>query len=193
MRNDLEDNIEFLVKKGRDLAQRNFVFEAADCYNRAIKIKATQAADFAFQGQALAGLGDHIDALRLYDIAIEKGSSHVDTWNKKGISLEETGDLVEFQLDWRHAKRWFEEALNCYDKAIELDPGYPDAWNNRGVCLYSLGRYDEALNCFNEVIRLDSKSGDPWYNKSITLDEKGQRDAAEEAMEMAIALGVSPY
>ncbi len=189
-----EDTIELWFKKGRDLAQKNFVLEATDCYSRAIMIKPIQAIDFVFRGQAFASLGYHIDAFESYDIAIEKDSSLVDAWNQKGVSLEENGDRIAFPLDPMRAEHWYKEALYCYNKALEKDPLYADAWNNKGICLHSLHRYNEALKCFNEVIRLDPNSGDPWYNKSITLSDIGERDAeAEAAMEKAKALGVSPY
>ena len=75
--------------------------------------------------------------------ALELNPNDTETWNNKGMALDEIGK--------------YEEAIKCYDKAIELDPNDIAAWNNKGMALENLGKYEEAVKCYDKDIGIESK------------------------------------
>lgn len=187
-----EGDIEQWLEWGKELAQNNFHNEAIECFKIAIEMEPSRGEDLIFLGQAYAALGDHANALVLFDKALGRDSTLPEPNNYKGVSLEEMGCQAERNQGWVKASPYYRQALDCYNVALSNRKDYADALNNKGISLYRLHRYNEALACFDEVISLDPNSGDPWYNKSIVHDTMGLIGEAATDMARAIALGLSP-
>lgn len=91
------------------------------------------------KGISLDELGNHEEAIRCYDKALEIDPRDVNTWSNKGIALALLG---------RH-----DEALSCFEKALEIDPESAVAWNNKGNLFARLNRHEAAIACFDTAIR----------------------------------------
>lgn len=127
------------------------------------------AAFWRNKGVSLDETGNHEEAIRCYDKALEIDPRDVNTWSNKGIALGAMG---------RH-----EAALACFDKALEIEPKSPVAWNNKGNLLALLNLHEPAIACFDNAIRcygaltarmhialgFNPESAQAWSGKGWTL------------------------
>src|SRR6476661_3159151 len=82
--------------------------------------------------------GKLVDAERRFTHALSINPNIAETWNSRGLILNEL--------------RRRDEALVDFDKAIELKPHYAEAFYNKATCLTELGRYDEALAAYDKAL-----------------------------------------
>jgi tetratricopeptide (TPR) repeat protein len=129
------------------------------------------------KAKALEESGNHQEALKSYNRAIEIQPEYYYAWNNRGNILDELGN--------------HQEAIKAYDKAIEIKPGYYEAWNNKGTTVALLGKHEEAITCFNKVIEINPESYEAWYNKGATLALEGKLEEAIQSYNKVIAM--KPY
>jgi len=156
-------------------------------------------------------LGQHEEANRCYDRALELLPQNAGIWNNKGFCLSKLGQ--------------HDEAIRCYDRALELDPKDAGIWNNKGSCLSNLGqnrkaiqhyeraleldthnveiwlgygdvlnkldRFNEALRCFNKALKLNPKNDRALFNKGYLEDWLGNPRKAYKFFKRYIALNPS--
>ena len=80
------------------------------------------------------------NALKYFDIAINKGSVDHDMYFYKGMTL--------------YYKGKYQESLPYFDKAIEMLPNEPDFFGGKGEVFYALNQKDSALYYFAKAIPL---------------------------------------
>ena len=81
-----------------------------------------------------------LDAVKLFDQALDINPDHPFVLNNRGNALKELQRC--------------EEALASYDRAIALYADYADAYNNRGNALQALKRYEEAIASYDRALVL---------------------------------------
>jgi tetratricopeptide (TPR) repeat protein len=126
------------------------------------------------KGGSLAALGQHKEAIRCYDTALEIDPQSHKTWNNMGSALSALGRS--------------KEALECFDRALEIDPRFAMAFENKGRELHILGRLEEALHCCDKALSLDSQDAGAWQKKGAVLAAMGKQADAIACYDRALAI-----
>jgi len=158
IRNDSEDKIYELKKKGLDLLiERNYE-DALVCIDEALRTHPNDADLWSSKGDALTEINREEEGLQCYDKALEIDPDDPRVWVAKGDQL-----LLLDRLD---------EATVCIDKALEIDPDDPITIMSKdsleqdkikaildlakeGQELKRLKKYDEAIQCFKKAVKMD--------------------------------------
>src|SRR5580700_8375570 len=125
--------------------------EAEEIYRHILSASPDDHESLHLLGVICSQRGDHEQALRLIDAAVNLSPGLVPAYNNRGNVLAEL--------------RRLEEALASYDKAIGLDPAYANAHLNRGTTLAQLGRFAEALSSYDRVLVLSPTDAGIWYKR----------------------------
>jgi len=125
---------------------------------------------------ALANGGQHEEAIKALDRAIQLNPNDSEIWNNRGIIL--------FLL-----KR-YKEAIRSFEKATSLDPRNAEAWYNRGMVFCSLERYGDAVSSLEKALEIDPQSAIAWHNKEVALKLLGRDAEARFAFACAGRLGI---
>jgi tetratricopeptide (TPR) repeat protein len=88
----------------------------------------------------LARLGDHDEAIRCFERALEIDAEYDLSWNNLGTALEEQGRLTE--------------ADRAYSRALQITPHRPTYHVNRASVLARSGRAEEAVEHLSRAIDL---------------------------------------
>jgi tetratricopeptide (TPR) repeat protein len=104
-------------------------------YDAVIKFKPKKGQElsakaFYFKGMAHYMKSEDAEAMKYFDMAIQKGPADYDMYYYKGMLLY-------------YAKK-YEEAIPLFDKAIAMLPDEPDFYIGKGDSYYSLGKRDSA-------------------------------------------------
>jgi len=132
--------------------------------------------EFALQNlaQILRFRGDHLSALRLFQMA----GALVPADANVQVNIARVLNLLG-----RH-----DEALQALDRALALDPASKDALNNKGVTYQYMRRYEEALGFFDQAIACDPAFGLAIANRAIILETLGRLEAAIADYRRGLAL-----
>jgi tetratricopeptide (TPR) repeat protein len=120
---------ECLRQLGMIALQRGEPRKALEWLDAALRAEPVSAVALSHRGDALAALGNQIEALEDYARAIALDRSLCEAHNGLGNALARLGR--------------FEEALASYERAIELAPGDSPAVYNRDICRLLLGQEKE--------------------------------------------------
>jgi tetratricopeptide (TPR) repeat protein len=160
--------------------------------------KDAKPAYLATLGTALLRLGQHDDALRVFDKAIQFEPNDGQLWWQMGNALIEAGRssdaLVCFQhtitLNPRHGDAAykaghilhtlgrFEEALASLRRSAELQPDHAPTLQVRALVLKDLNRFEEALADNLRAVELDPSNADSCNNMGTILGELGRTEEA---------------
>ena len=77
-----------------------------------------------------------------------------------------------------------------FEKAIEAAPTSGDVVRPARQFVMSIGRVDKALEMLELAVDRDPKCASCWYALSQTLRDDGRHKEAEDAAEVALALGM---
>lgn len=125
--NQYDEIIQYKAKRGEELTAKAYYYIAMSYYMK-------QQDD---------------NALKYFDIAINKGPADYDMYFYKGMTLYYKGQL--------------HESLPFFDKAIEMLPNEPDFYGGKGEAFYALIQLDSALYYFTKAMAL------PGCNSRIFL------------------------
>lgn len=118
--------------------------------------------------------GEHENALKSYEMALELNPNSPIAWDGKGMVL---GILRRTQ-----------ESIQAHDLALKLDPAFARAWNNKGVALGELKRYKEALEAYVQTVKLDPNFTTAWYNMAMTSAVLGDKEKTVEGLKQVLKL-----
>ncbi|KAM3130098.1 hypothetical protein pb186bvf_017804 [Paramecium bursaria] len=121
----------------------------------------TKKVDFLlYEGICLTFLQQFIEAIKMFDRAIEIGGQQAKFYFKKGITL---GKLNLFQ-----------EEIKMYDQAISIDSKHINSYVGKGEVLVKLNLFEEAIKVYEQAIQIDHKNIQSLYNKGIKFkNEQG--------------------
>lgn len=138
------------------------------------------------EGQKLQGSQQYIEAIKLFDQALEIDSNDAIVWKSKGESLAKLGRNIE-------ATQCFNEAIRCLDNLLKLNPKDIYKLEMKGKVLIVLGEYHAALDCFNQVFKIESNLSPThmcqlFYYQGKAFVGLNELDKAREAFNKALAL-----
>ena len=159
-------------------------------------------------GRALEALGEPLEAIKNFDLAIAADANFAEAHSNRANILVKAGlpdealtsferalaldanslpDLINrgalLQDIGRHA-----EALVSYDKAIALAPGDPSILMNRANALAMLDRFGEAEAVYDEVIKRNPKLALAYAHKGLAVKEQGRFEEARKLFEQALTI-----
>jgi tetratricopeptide (TPR) repeat protein len=161
-------------KRGLTLHQAGRLAEAEQAYHAILRVQPRHFNSLHLLGVICAHNGNHAEAVRQIDLALEVNPSVAAAHNNRGGAL-------------RELKR-FEEALASYDRAIALKPNFTEALYNRGLALTELKRFDEALVSYDRAIALRPDYADAFNNRGVALQELKRFSQAVASYDRAIEL-----
>ena len=117
------------------------------------------------EGKNLSKEGNHDEAIKYYNKAINLESKNYNAIYNKGLALIKLG---------RYAK-----AHDCISKALKLNPQNHKIWNVNKLYALGCSHYDnnepeQAKKCLKEAMELHPWDGNIWFDIGNKLDEHGQ-------------------
>ena len=102
----------------------------------------------------------YAESIILYEIALEKNPTNLDTLNGIGYSLSRTNSL--------------DDVILHYAKAPKIEPRNVNAHNGMGVVYFDLKQYDEAISYFEKSLGLNENNVNALNGKAIALMKLGE-------------------
>jgi tetratricopeptide (TPR) repeat protein len=127
-------------------------------------------------GLAFRSKGYYTEALREYEVALERGE-------ERDLVLQAKAEV--FLLTRRQR-----EAIALYDDLLSRQPHSPKLWNERGVALHQEGRFVDAEESYRRALVAEPSYAIAHNNLGVSLYHRGVVDDA--ANEFRMALDVRP-
>lgn len=151
--------------------------------------------------------GQYVEAIQLYDLAIEANRYNGTAFGNKAaalIALDRYDEALEFaeqalKLSPKEAMLHlnmgdalsgvgeYEDALKSFDEAIKLDKNLLDAYNSKGAAYYYMGKIDLAMEHFNKVLDMDTSYSSSYFWKAQILMEQKKYEEALDACDRGIS------
>ena len=150
-----------LIKKGMSYKQSNRLWDALDCYEKAIKT------DESCKNSVQASIND-IKSILEHELMIktpELGNSRTDQLKIKSLRLF----LIEKDP---------KQALTIMNLILDENENDIDALNQKGCVLFSFDECNQAIECFNKCLNLDKDYNYALFNKAIVLRRTNDLDAS---------------
>ena len=129
---------------------------AADCYDKVLKIRPDYTDASFNKGLSLFKLGKHKTAVACYDNILKDDPDNVQALVEKGINLDSL---------YKH-----EKAMRCYDRALDNEPHNASAMYNKAKTLYQLDRIRESADLLDEAAKVDPHLPDYDYLKNMLIE-----------------------
>jgi protein O-GlcNAc transferase len=126
------------------------------------------------EGNLIEEAGQLDEALRCYDVAIEKAPDFARAYMNRGNILLAQGNA--------------EDALHAYQTALELEPDYAAAHYNLANAYTRLDKNHLAKNAYEKAIELKSDFADAHVALGCVLEDLGQFNGAITSYRRALAL-----
>lgn len=117
-------------------------------------------------------VGNKVNALTHYDLAIKINAGCEIAYLNKGICLREVGSL--------------KESLSCYNRALELNGANEEVLSSKGNVLIDLNRMEEALLAFKEALKINPSHAETWSNLARLMYQIKDYQQAIKACKNAI-------
>jgi tetratricopeptide (TPR) repeat protein len=133
-----------------------------------------------------------IEAIKDFDIALQKDKNHAPSYcdkaraeaeiGKKDEALKNFEQAIKLKSDYVDAyyyrgllyhKLKDEKAIPDFSKTIQLDPKKTDAYLKRGIYYFNNKQESEALKDFNKAIELKTSNTDVYYYRGKIMSQKG--------------------
>jgi tetratricopeptide (TPR) repeat protein len=182
--------------------------EALNSLTRLVAVRPSAGAHYN-RALCLMALGQPVDALAAYGLAIDADPTLAPARVNRGVLLHQLGRPQEALVDFDavlalapqpaevhhyrglslRAMRRLEEALASFERALALNPDFAEAHNSRGLCLFDLGRPpEEVLALFDGLVQRRRDYPEAWYNRGVALQSMRRLGAAAESYARAAAL-----
>jgi len=169
---------QLLAQPDKYTVKLNAYYDNAD-YDQVIKFKKSktdqlQAKALYYKAMAYYMTEDDQNALRLMNMAIEKGPIDHDMFYYKAMTLA--------------YMEKFEEAIPNFDKAISLLPTEPSFYSSKGQAYYHLSELDSARKYYKLALDLDSTDPDVYVALGTISLELSAYHGGIEAFQTALSL-----
>jgi len=173
-----------LYLEGNELYNKLYMKEAAEKFEKAVKIDTTFASAYLKLAFCYSTLQDRVKAKDF----VEKAFKFSDRVSRKEKFLIDAFHKM-FQGKLQEAKQILEEMVKLY-------PDEKIAHQNLAMANRLMQNYWEAIAGYNKVIQLDSLAKDAYNTLAYTYDEVGQYDQAIQSINKYIQLApdeANPY
>lgn len=180
LQNNFTSTANDYIQKGLDYKNENKLWDALDCFNKAIcednacehnvslyidEIKHLIYKEFSYNipdfGQS------HIDSLKIKSLRallIEENTEKALEFFNLILEIDEKDlDTLNYKGSVMFLFDDYERALECFDKCLKIDGNYYHALFNKALVLRMMNRLDEALDCFNKLSKI------PKYMEKVKL------------------------
>jgi tetratricopeptide (TPR) repeat protein len=141
---DADYNRKRLFKKGINRMADEKLEDACELFQQALRIDPNSVETLMKLGYARFHLGEHNEAIRIYDKILDIDVTNPEVWNLKG--------LVHYE------QKKYAKALDEVEKAIESEPTYGMAWYNKACFLSLLNQVPDSLEALKRSIEIDVKN-----------------------------------
>ncbi len=132
-----------------------------------------------FKGQIEILNGNHYEAIRHFDLAIQYNPRDGAAFNDRALCMVELGII--------------EEAFYYFDKGIEVEPDYATIYHNKGWLLNKIGRPREAIEYFKKALALEPERAVTYENLGNALAKLADYQGALSTYQKALDLLRSDY
>jgi tetratricopeptide (TPR) repeat protein len=179
-----ETTAEYWIKEGHRLYENDSLEQAAQAYDKAIRIDPGNASAWLGKGEALvdlalAGNDGFDDAIAAFDNATRINPRYAEAWFKRG-------DTLLFMALSKHRPGIYNESLKSLEKALEIDPEYSEALVDKGNVLLALQKHEDAVKALDTATSIDSKNRGAWITKADALANLQKYNESIEAYDKAI-------
>lgn len=180
LQNNFTSTANDYIQKGLDYKNENKLWDALDCFNKAIcednacehnvslyidEIKHLIYKEFSYNipdfGQS------HIDSLKIKSLRallIEENTEKALEFFNLILEIDEKDlDTLNYKGSVMFLFDDCDRALECFDKCLKIDGNYYHALFNKALVLRMMNRLDEALDCFNKLSKI------PKYMEKVKL------------------------
>ncbi|RMF58273.1 MAG: tetratricopeptide repeat protein [Calditrichaeota bacterium] len=178
--------------------------EAAEAYQKAIKLHPNFSEAYNNLGSTLRSLGKLEEGVRCYlkalEIAPNDAQYHFNLANAykedkkneqafyhyhQAVRLNPNFYQAYYNLGKAYADELqLEKGLKYYLKAATINPKMIAAWNNAGYLYQALGKIDKAMECFNKALEIEPNHVEVRWNRSILNLMKGNYREAWDDYEL---------
>jgi tetratricopeptide (TPR) repeat protein len=159
-------------------------------------------------GVALGRNGQHEDAIKHFQRALDLDPSHGRARCNLGNTMQDLGRFDEAVAHWQEALRiqpdlaeahnnWgnalqalgrFDEAVAHWDLALQANPDYAAAHYNLGKALQDMGRFEEAIGHYEQAVRIEPQAAEAHNSWGNALQAIGRFDEAVEHYRQALQI-----
>lgn len=184
---------------------------AIGCYQKSVQHAPAdkQALPLFNLGNALQGLGQVDEALKVFTLVTKVDPQMADAWINRGRLLDDAGNhaqaiecydtalalvsddvvaLANRGNSLRSLNR-FAEAKASYEAALAIEPNNPASLNGLGQCLSSLGKPDQGLLFVDKALQI-ARFPEVLAERAIILAKLGRLDEALASTDEAIRKGL---
>jgi tetratricopeptide (TPR) repeat protein len=169
----LPDDVDALVKEGRDFLDAGQYEDALLRFTRATELAPGKASVWADRGITLAWQGALDEALIDLNRAAALDPRDAVVFRGRGLVADQRQD--------------FHAAIAAYDKAIEIEPSSAFAWGRRGLAHFRVDQTDEALADTAEAIRLSPNWVEMRSLRVVIFAGRQKFDEAADEIEALLA------
>ena len=178
---------------------------AADAFNRTIKLKPDSFVAWYNKGYSLYEQESYKKANLAYDMALSQNQTYAPAWWGKGMIFYKKNSYLEASdafynatiYDKKNKLAWYyrgkalydlkkhdEQANACFNEAVNLE--YFKAWNYIGIILNNSGKYGLAIKAYDYYLSNESLDNDKvWYNKGRAYYSWGRYEQAVDSFDEA--------
>ncbi|MEM2123812.1 MAG: tetratricopeptide repeat protein [Methanolinea sp.] len=135
---------------------------------------AEKAQNLARRADDLVVQGQFLEALDLYEEALDLDPYSSQIWNRFGIAQMKVGR--------------FPDAVESFQRALEIDPYYTIAWKNKGDALQVQENYQAAIEAYDRALAINANDFYTLYEKGVCLQKMGKPEKAMEIYTEVIRL-----
>lgn len=173
--NDFNPRSNELIKKGLEYKNSERLWDALDCYQKAIEIDNNCE-------NTVQALINEIKTILQNELMINTptfGNSKINQLKIKSLKLL----LIEENP---------EEALNIVNQILKETPNEIDTINQKGCILFIFDEFDHSIECFDKCLNLNSKCYYALFNKGLILRRINKLEESLECFNELLKVNVYP-
>jgi tetratricopeptide (TPR) repeat protein len=118
--------------------------------------------------------GEVIEAIPLFQKALEINPTYAKAHNNLGIALAQTEEV--------------DPAIEHFRKAIEINPEFAEAYGNLGLALFHKSQIDDAITQYQKALKINPNNAGVYLNLGNAFLKKGLLDEAIAQFQEALRL-----
>lgn len=175
-------------KDGKEYFNIGNYEEAANNYEKAIKIKSDKAEYYIDYGMTLIKLGKYKEAIKTFNKAILKKDNLIVRENNK-LALRGKGIAYYYTNQYKKAVQYFDKAL----KINELTDMNMDILYYKGSALEKSGQNDKAIQTYTKIIKANPSNAANYINRALVYSKMEEYEKSLADYDKAISKDKDNY